>query len=89
MRTILSFMRRNSSSLKLRFRMRLIGTLVLLMAAAIFASPCKARTASAPPPMPGLRGEAATEYLKQHGLYSSLMEAVIPCWSLPEPIPKI
>jgi hypothetical protein len=57
--------------------MRLIGPLGLLIAAAlIFASPGKARIAHAPvAAMPSLRGEAATEYLKQQGLYSSLGEA--------------
>jgi hypothetical protein len=75
MRTILDFMSHNSFSHKLRFRMRLIGTFVFFIAAAIFASPGKARIANTPAPMPGLRGEAATEYLKQHGLYSSLMGA--------------
>ena len=64
MRTIPSSMRQNS--LEPGLRIRLIGPLVLLIAAAaIFASPGKARIASVPPPpMPGLQGEAATEYLK-------------------------
>ena len=77
MRTILSFIRQNSLSCKLRLRMRLIGPLGLLVATAIFASPGKALIADTPPPpMPGLRGEAAAEYLKQQGLYGSLGEAV-------------
>jgi len=55
-----------------------IGLLSLLAAtAAILASSGKARIAFTPaPPMPSLRGEAATEYLKQRGLDSSLREAV-------------
>ncbi|HEX5084833.1 MAG TPA: hypothetical protein VFY40_22545 [Blastocatellia bacterium] len=57
--------------------MRLICTFVLLMAAAIFASPGKARIADTPAPMPGLQGAAAAEYLKQQNLYNSLEEAVI------------
>jgi len=78
MRTTLSFMRQNSLSCKLRFRMRLIGSLGLLtVAAAIFASSGKSRIAhTPPPPMPGLRGEAAAEYLKHQGLHNSLGEAV-------------
>src|SRR5262245_456731 len=78
MRTMLSFMRRYFLSRKLSLRMRLIGPLGLLMAAAvIFASPGKARIAhTPPPPMPGLRGEMATKYLKHQGLYNSLREAV-------------
>jgi hypothetical protein len=58
--------------------MQVIGLLGLLAAtAAILASSGKTRIASTPaPPMPSLRGEAATEYLKQQGLDSSLREAV-------------
>ena len=78
MRTILSFIHLNSLSCKLRLRMRLIGPLGLLVAAAIFASSGKARIAYTPPsPMSALRGEAATEYLKKQGLYGSLGEAVM------------
>jgi len=71
MRTILSFMRQNSLSCKLGLRMRLIGSPGLLaVAAAIFASSGKTRIAHTPPlPMPGLRGEAAAEYLKHQGLH--------------------
>jgi hypothetical protein len=78
MRTILSFMRQYFLSRKLSLRMGLIGPLGLLMAAAvIFASPGKARIVrTPPPPMPGLRGEMATKYLKHQGLYNSLREAV-------------
>jgi hypothetical protein len=56
----------------------LIGPLGLLMAAAvIFASPGKARiTHTPPPPMPGLRGEMAGQYLKHQGLYNSVWDAV-------------
>jgi hypothetical protein len=59
-------------------RMRLIGSIgLLIVAAAIFASPGKTRLAhTSPPPMPGLRGEAAAEYLQHQGLHSSLAEAV-------------
>ncbi|MBO0860379.1 MAG: FG-GAP repeat protein [Chloracidobacterium sp.] len=76
MRTIPS-MRQNS--LKLGLRAHLIGPLVLLIAAAaIFASPDKKRITSLPrPPMPGLRGGAAIEYLKHQGLYNSLGVAVM------------
>jgi hypothetical protein len=76
MRTIVSFVRQNS--LKRRLRMRLVAALGLLFAAvAIFALPGKTRIAhTPPPPMPGLRGEAAAEYLKHQGLYNSLCEAV-------------
>src|SRR4029453_7956230 len=57
MRTILSFIRQNSLSCKLRLHLRLIGPLGLLVATAIFASPGKALIANTPPPpMPGLRG---------------------------------
>src|SRR5215475_9808790 len=83
MRTILSFTHLNSSSHQPRLRTRLlglgrIGLLGLVVAAAaIFASSDKARIKQAPAaPMPNLRGEAATEYLKQQGLYRSLREAV-------------
>src|SRR5262245_15702833 len=77
MRTILSFMRQYSLSRKLSLRMRLIGPLGLLVAAVIFASPGKARIIhTPPPPMPYLRGEIATKYLKHQGLYNSLREAV-------------
>jgi FG-GAP repeat protein len=78
MRTILSFIRQNYLSCKRRSRMRMIGPLGLLIAAAlIFTSSGKARIAQTPAAaMPGLRGEAAPEYLKQHSLYSSLVEAV-------------
>jgi hypothetical protein len=72
-RTIFSFICHDS--LKRRLRMRMAGSLLLLIAAAAIL-PGKARMADAPQPMPGLRGEAATEYLKRHGLYGSLMEAV-------------
>ena len=78
MRIISSFMRRYSLSCKLNLRMRLIGPLGLLMAAVIFVPTGKARIAhTPPPPMPGLRGEEATEYLKHQGLYNSLGEAVM------------
>jgi hypothetical protein len=78
MRTILSLTHLNSLSHQPRLRMRLISSLgLLVVAAAIFASPGKARIEQAPdPPMPGLRGEMAIEYLKQQGLYNSLGEAV-------------
>src|SRR5262245_45056312 len=76
MRTILSFIRQNYLSCKRRSRMRMIGPLGLLIAAAIFASSGKARIAHTSMAMPGLRDEAAAEYLKQHSLYSSLVEAV-------------
>ncbi len=78
MRTILSLIHLNSLSHQPRLRMRLISSLgLLVVAAAIFASPGKARIEQAPaPPMPGLRGVMATEYLKQQGLYNSLGEAV-------------
>jgi len=83
MRTILSFVHLNYLSHQPPQRMRLlslarIGLLGLVVAsAAIFASSGKARIKQTPAaPMPNLRGEAATEYLKQQGLYSSLGEAV-------------
>src|SRR5499427_5657685 len=83
MRTILSFVHFNYLSHQPRQRTRLpglarTGLIVLVVtAAAIFASSGKARIKQAPAaPMPNLRGGAATEYLKQKGLYSSLGEAV-------------
>jgi hypothetical protein len=77
MRAILSFIHLNSLPHQPRSRMRSLGLLCLLVVAAIFASPGKARIAHAPAtPMPGLRGEAATEYIKRHWLYESLEEAV-------------
>src|SRR5262245_2490198 len=77
MRTVLSFIHQNSLSRQPRLRMRLIGPFSLLIAATlIFASSGNALIAPAPiAVMPSLRGEAATEYLKQQGLYSSLGEA--------------
>jgi FG-GAP repeat len=78
MRPILSFIPSDSIPYRMRLRMQVIGLLGLLVAtAAILASSGKAPIAStSAPPMPGLRGEAATEYLKQQGLHSSLREAV-------------
>jgi hypothetical protein len=78
MRTIISFVHLNSLFYQRRLQMRLIGLLgLMIVAALIFASTGKARIVHTPvSAMPSLRGEAATEYLKQQGLYSSLGEAV-------------
>src|SRR5262249_30050618 len=56
-------------------RISLLG--LLIAAAAILASPGAVRIArTSAAPMPALRGEAATDYLNQQGLYHSLGEAV-------------
>src|SRR5215471_3122669 len=77
MRSVLSFRRLNSLSRRPRPRTRLIGLLGLLVATTIFASSGRARIKQTLAPlMPSLRGEAATVYLTQQGLYNSLGEAV-------------
>jgi hypothetical protein len=83
MRAILGFIHLNSLSHQPRLRMRLLGSArigllgLVVAAVAIFASSGKARIEQTPAaPMPNMRGEAATEYLKQQGLYSSLGEAM-------------
>ncbi|HKQ89941.1 MAG TPA: hypothetical protein VJZ77_04600 [Blastocatellia bacterium] len=77
MRTILNFFHLNSLYYQLPLQMRLIGPLGLLIAAAlIFVSSGKARIVHVSvAAMPSLRGDAATKYLKQQGLYNSLREA--------------
>jgi hypothetical protein len=77
MRAILSFNHTNSLLHQIRQRMRQIGLLGLLAAAAIIASSGKAMiTYTSIAAMPSLQGEAATEYLKENLLYSSLGGAI-------------